>query len=185
VRRIARILFNLAAAVSLLICVGAAMLWILSYSSLRRVSRYTTDTTLAVAISRGELALEGDWVQRDDTSLELGQGHWVNWTLGPRDLLDVAPTGDPDGHRPAAGFFFGRVMSDPVRGVIILLPMPFVVAVLALPPFIATRSHLRRRRRARRLNAGRCIACGYDLRASPERCPECGRATGALGRVAR
>jgi hypothetical protein len=49
-----------------------------------------------------------------------------------------------------------------------------VVATATLPAiWIAGRTLEGRQRRARR-EAGRCPLCGFDLRASPERCPEFG-----------
>jgi len=51
------------------------------------------------------------------------------------------------------------------------IPDWLLTAVVALPTFRSLgRVWVRRRRKAR----GLCVACGYDLRGGPGRCPECG-----------
>jgi hypothetical protein len=52
----------------------------------------------------------------------------------------------------------------------VTLPFWFLTLIFSLPPAHA----LWRWRRSRRKPIGRCPACGYDLRATPDRCPECG-----------
>jgi hypothetical protein len=57
----------------------------------------------------------------------------------------------------------------------VLVPYWALVIPLAILPLAAFRRLILRIRRKRR---GQCLACGYDLRQSPERCPECGRPVG-------
>ncbi len=50
-----------------------------------------------------------------------------------------------------------------------------LISWLALLTLVGWRVRLVLRSRASR-QTGRCMQCGYDLRATPERCPECGTA---------
>jgi hypothetical protein len=50
-----------------------------------------------------------------------------------------------------------------------------LIVALGLTAWATGRSSRLQRRRARR---GLCVGCGYDVRMSPERCPECGLVNG-------
>jgi hypothetical protein len=56
----------------------------------------------------------------------------------------------------------------------LLLPSAFPTALFAIAPVHFILRFLRSRRRQTRISAGLCPNCGYDMRSSPERCPECG-----------
>ena len=58
------------------------------------------------------------------------------------------------------------------------VPLLVPAGLLAIWPLAAGMRRGANRWATRRRRAGRCPACGYDLRASPERCPECGRPVG-------
>ncbi len=58
------------------------------------------------------------------------------------------------------------------------LPLLVPAGLLAIWPLAAGMRRGANRWANRRRRAGRCPACGYDLRASPQRCPECGRPVG-------
>jgi hypothetical protein len=125
------------------------------------IGRHLTSITSA----NGELSLTwtSDWPNRGVREMD--------WSVGPSRGVDLLR----DCNRQALGFGLwprrGDLKTWTYRAAIV--PDWFlVVTLMALP---AWRLIGRRKRLAvRRTRLGLCITCGYDLRATPDRCPECG-----------
>jgi hypothetical protein len=185
VRRLIRILLNLAAVGSLVVGVAAVGLWVRSYRyhDEYNAGRYEPDALVFVASERGglrvgkvdhvydALAVLGAFQTPPFRSTRLnvegraGAPQGYDWPVlaGPHVEQDVRMLGFRLVHgqwHTNAPFWGLRI---PYWSVVLLsLPLPAWCL-------------LRWRRRRRRAALGHCPACGYDLRATPHRCPECGR----------
>jgi hypothetical protein len=183
-----RRLLNLLTVLSLLLCVAVCVLWVRSYwvfseatyhigRSFERLYdvRYKTDS-IELAVDCGTFYAEHSWELCDRVvgrpPLYTEGHHW--------DWFEYHGRSGGDSYADRAwdlqwGGFGVRRASDGFNGLtlgVTRVGMPaWALAVgFATAPLIT----VTRRRRRGWQRRGRCAACGYDLRATPDRCPECG-----------
>jgi hypothetical protein len=149
-------LFTLLSAMSLLLCVGTCALWARSYWVMDIVCWVHNERTSSqqgyVAEADGNFfdSVNGSFVfMKMELALPEHSGplHWAHR--------------DP----PIPGTFTSPDATQ--------IPFDFVAMATGILPLTWAIRHGIRRKRNR---ANICVGCGYDLRATPSRCPECGTA---------
>jgi hypothetical protein len=162
-KRFRRWLFNWVTVVSSLLCVGSVGLWVRSYfvadiigfgnpvanSGIRVRAAYSIKGVVVVYELSPRLDSSGFFWSHTSASLMRAQhGYWPFY-------LSTS--------RPSASMHlyvrFSYWLSTAVAGIL---------------PLLRIRQILQTNRRLRRTKQGYCASCGYDLRATPDRCPECG-----------
>jgi hypothetical protein len=166
-RPLSRILVTL----SLVLLAATVAMWTRSYWRMDWLHRRERGRSNAFGIRlfHGQLFVEFS------RELSLALRGWAHGSLPLRhgDDLGVALYGNVTVHR-FLGFasVYDRGPRGRYRLFAIVIPLWPITLLLLLPPSIS----FARARRRRRHRDHHCPTCGYDLRAPPDRCPECGTA---------
>jgi hypothetical protein len=172
-----RCLFNVLAALSLVLCVATVVAWVRSYWTLDDVKFARATFQCGLNSVRGGTSI-GWWTFEfpDAQSLQRRrERRFDSWSYRSASLSGTSLTHIEYG---VASSSFASPDGITQTTTFITFPHWSLAAVLILPTVTYWFGY--RLRRARRQN-GHCPACGYDLRASTERCPECGTAVPVNG----
>ncbi len=157
-------------AVSLLVAVSFAVVTVGSYwwdFSLRRIALPDADTEIEAW--RGQILIEDS---RDpDPQRGMQTFPSTDYSIFARD--DTSPIVPQFKNKWGFGYLdiTGDAYSGKLRVRKLYMPLWWPILPFALTPAICTWQFWRRKHRRR---LGLCPTCGYDLRATPDRCPECG-----------
>jgi zinc-ribbon domain len=156
-----RRLFRILSALSLLLCLAALPIWIRSYWVGTAWTCEGNAPHVSIFSNWGRFALQTNY------GVFLGEDGWREYRAYQLDPIA------PYTRLNSLGFSIETTPKSPSRSSYcrIMIPFWFICLVTAIPPYLWLRSY--RRNHLAKLK-GFCSKCGYDLRASKERCPECG-----------
>ena len=168
---------------SLLLCVAVLALWMRSMSTSDSWFCSGETSQHRVWVREGRIV----WERITPSQVKPGYSHSA---ISVDDVsVSIAEDwlrADFGNQRPAAFDYSRRVRPGslfiaPVSRTIAVFPVWAIAALCGAPAamFVLSRLYRVSRRLRRR---GTCVHCGYDLRATPARCPECG--TTAQGQAA-
>jgi hypothetical protein len=173
VRRVGRYIVNVLAVVAAALALAAAVAWGASYWRTDHVAYGYLGGRISADNPRGWLLVwwfdAGGQVNDDVRTVPPG---WVRTTRGPFDLKNtIAPP--VSWWRPVATDWDRKLRGwDPTtRHRLFMVRCWLLMLAFGVLPAVQVRRWWRRRRR---FADGCCPSCGYDLRATPGRCPECG-----------
>lgn len=157
---------NIASALLLVLCVGE---YFQSFWRKDFLTRTGSGGLFELTVSRGRIAFT--W---DGEPIGNYGNYWDHGTYAPALPIELAhPYAVPPGplNFDRYGFDFETHRYGQRRDHTLAIPLWFPTIVAAIPVAFAVAGAFRHRRR---VVLKLCLRCGYDLRASTDRCPECG-----------
>jgi hypothetical protein len=199
-RRARRILFNAVTALSLILFLATMVLWVRSYFVSDEVYWHGFEdegnrsywTWNSLDSGRGGIGYT--WMtQSSDATGRFGpmrRSEFLTRAVtqpSHRRSAPQYPTFNQISKQPVFwGFNYGSIRhpdTDPAKqrpGVSarhVVVPFWAIALTFGMTSWFLVTRLVRSARHQRRKRSGLCAACGYDLRATPDRCPECGRTT--------
>lgn len=166
-------LFITLSVLSLVLSLATAVLWVRSYRTVDILRLPPNQASNRIRLSSALGAIHATWI-------------WSNPPLDEPAGWKALPLDEPPGWKDSLevnyrqrewSLGFGGDFKGTVDQTYRTLDAPywFLTLLLGTPPlFKLLRKGIIARRTRHRQLARRCHDCGYDLQASPDRCPECG-----------